>query len=217
MVTAGDGSTYHHGDLARALLDAALDLSRAEGPSGITIRAVTRQVGVSPSAAYRHFCDLRALTLAAARRANVLLAHSMMAATAELGGTTPGDRAINRLRGVGLGYIRFSLTEPGWAALAFAAQGEAARPAEPSSPMVGVDGTTPSPFVLLTSALDAMVDADVLTALQRQHAEWPCWATVHGFGELVSRGPLRRLPPEAVEQLATRCVNTIIAGLDVRP
>lgn len=213
MTEPVDERAYHHGDLANALLDAAFELARSDGPDGITIRAVTREVGVSPSAAYRHFADLGALTLAAARRANVLLARSMVEATTELGGDSAVDRAVNRLRGVGLGYIRFSLTEPGWAALAFAAQGEAAPPAEPTAPTVGVEGTTPSPFDLLTSALDAMVEAGALTAGDRLHAEWPCWATVHGFGELVSRGPLRRLPREAVDQLATRCVDTIIRGL----
>ncbi len=213
MAEPEDARAYHHGDLANALLSAAFDLARSDGPAGITIRAVTREVGVSPSAAYRHFADRGALTLAAARRANVLLARSMLDATKELGGDSASDRAVNQLRGVGLGYIRFSLTEPGWAALAFAAQGEAAPPSEPTSPTVGVEGSTPSPFELLTSALDAMVESGALSPRDRLQAEWPCWATVHGFGELVSRGPLRRLPREAVDHLAGRCVETIIRGL----
>lgn len=215
MTTAAESRAYHHGDLSNALLDAAMELARSDGPAGVTIRAVTRNVGVSPSAAYRHFADVEELTLAAARRANVLLGRSMAAATGELDAATPRDEAINRLRGVGLGYIRFALAEPGWASLAFTAQGQAAGPTEPTEPWVGVEGTDPSPFELLTGALDAMVEAGALHPSRRPHAEWPCWSTVHGFGELVQRGPLRRLPRALVDHLAVRCVDTIIAGLDV--
>ena len=52
---------YHHGDLAQALVDAGLEVTRAGGPSALTIREVTRRVGVSPNAAYRHFPDRLAL------------------------------------------------------------------------------------------------------------------------------------------------------------
>lgn len=216
MAQAKETSPYHHGDLANALREAALDLARSEGPEGISMRAVTRRVGVSPAAAYRHFADRRALIVSAARRANVLLSRSMLQATDELTGPTARNPAVDLLRGVGLGYIRFALTEPGWAALAFTAQGEAAAAHEPTTPLIGVDSDTPSPFDLLVGALDAMVDAGALTPERRRHAEWPCWATVHGFGELVGRGPLRRLPRPAIDQLAHQCVDTIIVGLDVR-
>ena len=54
-------STYHHGDLRRALLEAGTDLAREGGPDKVVLREATRRVGVSANAAYRHFADRDAL------------------------------------------------------------------------------------------------------------------------------------------------------------
>ena len=54
-------ATYRHGDLYRTLLEAAVALARKGGRSAVVLREVTRQAGVSPNAAYRHFEDLGAL------------------------------------------------------------------------------------------------------------------------------------------------------------
>ncbi len=46
---------YHHGDLRKALLTAALGLLDSEGVDGVTIRAVARAIGVAHSAPANHF------------------------------------------------------------------------------------------------------------------------------------------------------------------
>src|ERR1700753_2165709 len=48
---------YHHGDLSRALVEAARRILEAEGPAGLSLRAVAREAGVSPAAPYHHFKD----------------------------------------------------------------------------------------------------------------------------------------------------------------
>jgi AcrR family transcriptional regulator len=48
---------YHHGDLRRALVDAAARILEREGPSALSLRAVAREAGVSPAAPYHHFKD----------------------------------------------------------------------------------------------------------------------------------------------------------------
>src|SRR6202453_5406872 len=47
--------TFRHGDLRNALVTAGLEMARAGGPSAVILREATRQAGVSPNAAYRHF------------------------------------------------------------------------------------------------------------------------------------------------------------------
>src|SRR6185312_14970687 len=42
--------TYHHGDLKRALTEAALGLVSEKGPKGFTLREVARRAGVSAAA-----------------------------------------------------------------------------------------------------------------------------------------------------------------------
>ena len=48
-------TTYRHGDLRRALLEAAVELARTGGPDAVVLREATRRAGVVPNAAYRHF------------------------------------------------------------------------------------------------------------------------------------------------------------------
>ncbi|UXN74391.1 TetR/AcrR family transcriptional regulator [Devosia sp. A8/3-2] len=55
---------YHHGNLRRALLEAALIILEREGEAGLGLRDLARAVGVSAAAPYRHF-DGRAALLEA--------------------------------------------------------------------------------------------------------------------------------------------------------
>src|SRR5215813_12937847 len=52
---------YHHGDLRRALIEAALSMLKEEGAWTFTLREVARRAGVSHAAPYNHFSDKAAL------------------------------------------------------------------------------------------------------------------------------------------------------------
>src|SRR5918999_1034889 len=73
---------YHHGDLRRALVNAAIPLLRKGGPEALTMRALAHAAGVSPMAAYRHFADRAALVAAVADDAFRRL-HARLRAAAE--------------------------------------------------------------------------------------------------------------------------------------
>jgi AcrR family transcriptional regulator len=184
---------YHHGDLRTALIDAGLHLTRSGGPEALTIREATRQVGVSPNAAYRHFVDREALLSAVASA----IQHQMVARMQ----SSARRQASDRLRAVGLGYIKFALDEPGWFTVAFFG-GD-----------VPTETATAPPYLALIDALDAMVSAKALSPDRRAGAEWPCWSAVHGFAELALRGPLRHASRREVDALAGRTVDDIIAGV----
>lgn len=194
MATSKTG--YHHGDLRTALIDAGLHLTQTGGPEALTIREATRQVGVSPNAAYRHFVDREALLGAVA----TAIQHRMAARMAR----RHSAGAAERLRAVGLGYIKFALDEPGWFTVAFF-----------SADPVGLNEETASapPYLALVDVLDAMVADGILSPDRRAGAEWPCWSAVHGFAELALRGPLRHASRREVDTLAARTVDDIIAGL----
>jgi len=57
-------NAFHHGDLKRALFNAAVSLLDQNGVTGVTIRAVARKAGVSHSAPVNHYKDRRALLTA---------------------------------------------------------------------------------------------------------------------------------------------------------
>lgn len=52
---------YHHGDLRRQILDEAARLLRDEGESGLSMRKLAMNLGVSRTAPYHHFTDKQAL------------------------------------------------------------------------------------------------------------------------------------------------------------
>lgn len=47
--------SYHHGDLRKRLLHTAEQLVMSQGPEAITMRRLSRHIGVSHTAVYRHF------------------------------------------------------------------------------------------------------------------------------------------------------------------
>lgn len=95
---------YHHGDLRRAVLDAALEVIAKDGPSAISLRDLARRAGVSHAAPAHHFKDKAGLLTAIAVEGNELLAESLAEAIAE-------DRT--QLIDLGVRYVRFALAHPG--------------------------------------------------------------------------------------------------------
>lgn len=199
---------YHHGDLRRALVHAGLAATRTRGAAALGLRDVTRRVGVSPNAAYRHFADRQALLGAVAREIQDRMAAQMRERMPAPGGVDPRDGARLRLRGVGLGYIAFAVAEPGWFATAFFGPGGGA-----DDVLRDPRDRPPPPFALLVEALDDLVETGGLSRERREGAEWSCWSAVHGFAELVVHGPLRGQSPEQIDRWAERVVDDIISGI----
>jgi AcrR family transcriptional regulator len=202
--------TYRHGDLRRALLVAGIALARAGGPDAVVLREATRRAGVAPNAAYRHFESRLALLQAVRMAALSGLARSMegelAAVSAELG---PAERARASLRAVGLGYLRFALTETGLFRTIFAIPYD--WPAAPDPAKAGNTGL--NPFQLLAVALDRMVEAGALPAERRVGAEFLAWSAVHGLALLIISGPLHDMPRARTAALGQRLVEMVETGL----
>ncbi len=209
-----DTHPYHHGDLRSALVQAGLQLARRGGVGALGLRELTRSVGVVPNAAYRHFANRQALVLAVAAEAQNLLADAMLDQMEAVGrDAAPATRALQRLRGVGLGYIRFALAEPGWFELAVLSSDETSQAAAPARDQ---ERTAP-PYRLLVEALDGLVEHGLMTRQARTHAEWACWSAVHGFAVLATHGPLRGEDPMRIDELAVHVVDTIVDGVRAEP
>ncbi len=95
---------YHHGNLAESLLDAVDELATKFGLEAVTLRACAKLVGVSPSSAFRHYSDKRALLTAFATKALHQLSDSMASANKR--------NKDNAFLAVGLAYIEFALDKP---------------------------------------------------------------------------------------------------------
>jgi AcrR family transcriptional regulator len=89
---------YHHGDLRRAILTAALDVIAADGPSALSLRDLARRAGVSHAAPAHHFKDRAGLLTAIAAEGFGLLATTL--------------REAADLKEAGVRYVRFAREHP---------------------------------------------------------------------------------------------------------
>ena len=98
---------YHHGNLAESMLNAVDQIASQFGLESVTLRGCAKLVGVSPSSAFRHYVDKRALLTAFATRALQQLSASMASAK-----KTADRENNNAFHAVGLAYVSFALEKP---------------------------------------------------------------------------------------------------------
>lgn len=93
---------YHHGDLRRALIDAALAAIGRDGVASISLRGLARDLGVSHAAPVHHFRDKAGLLTAVAVEGFELLAARLQRAWEETGSFLE----------VGVAYVGFATSHP---------------------------------------------------------------------------------------------------------
>jgi AcrR family transcriptional regulator len=99
---------YHHGDLRRVLIEAALTLAEEGGPEAVSVREAARRAGVSPGAPFRHFDSRAALMIAVAEEAQRRFRAEIEAALKE----APAADPLARFRALGLAYLRWAMKNP---------------------------------------------------------------------------------------------------------
>jgi AcrR family transcriptional regulator len=195
--------TYHHGDLRRALVAAAVRVVARKGPEDISLRGLARQLGVSPRAPYRHFPSKEALLAAvsaeAFRRYEAHLDDVLAVA---------GEDPLERFHARGRAYVSFALAQPAL----FRAM----------NPRYGtVDEHAPE-LIEARMRLHAALLADIGEAqsLGRVRAgeimgiALTAWALTHGLAVLLLEGQLSRYPAKIdPEQLSRLVGDTLFAGL----
>lgn len=95
----GVNDSYHHGDLRRALIDAAVAAIAEGGPAALSLRAVAKRAGVSHAAPAHHFGDKAGLLTAVAAEGFDRLADTLEAAWSDTGDFVA----------VGAAYVRFAV------------------------------------------------------------------------------------------------------------
>jgi len=92
--------TYHHGDLRRALMSAAVASIEEAGPAALSLRDLARRAGVSHAAPAHHFGDKAGLLTALAAEGYELLAADLVASRATNGSFLE----------LGVTYVRFAVS-----------------------------------------------------------------------------------------------------------
>lgn len=191
---------YHHGDLRKALLDAAEALVRELENDDWSLREVSARVGVSPSAAYHHFSSRDALIGTLSQQIIARLGERMTNAANDL--PHPAADPYSQLVAIGCVYVRWAVDDPAVARLAF---GAGVRDAEATP--------SPHPHDVLSFAVDRLVDAGVLPEHARPGADFVVWAALHGLVMLVIDGLMTLDGPDAVDLEAERVIRAVLGGL----
>ena len=179
---------YHHGDLPRALVEAALELIDEAGPSAVSLREVARRAGVSHAAPAHHFKDKAGLLTAVATEGYQRIAAALGDAAA---GT--GD-----FREVGVAYVRFARTNRAYFEVMF--RPELFHVDDPAL----VEARAAASATLYGPAAELAGDeSGVLAGIA-------AWSLVHGFATLWLNGNLDHVvegDPEDVARAITRALT----------
>ncbi|MEK8169033.1 WHG domain-containing protein [Streptomyces sp. M19] len=186
----------------------------------VVLREAARRVGVSPTAAYRHYSSQGELLEAVKALCQQALADSMEAFAhgagaafgAEDARSLDGDAAVRRVEAMGRGYVRWAIENPGLFRTAFMPV-TPTRPASTSSTgCPPARGGVPG-FARLTEALDALLATGRMRPENRPNAEAAAWAPVHGLALLVLDGPFGGLEPAVLDAVVDQVLATTVAGL----
>ncbi len=194
---------YHHGNLRRALVDAATMMLRADGVDALTLRAVARAAGVSATAPYRHFPDRRALVAAVAEEGFCRLRVAMETAAAQ--GTGPEG-----FRNVALAYVEFAHAFPAEYRVMFGP--EVAR----HDDLPTLAEASRSVLAFVASGIHNLQEAGIARAGDTQLLAVTLWATLHGVVMLSLDGQSDGVAPSR-DALVREATHMIMFGIAVRP
>ncbi|MEV6321967.1 TetR/AcrR family transcriptional regulator [Nocardia sp. NPDC051787] len=170
-------------------------LARTGHADAVSIRAVSKLVGVSAPSIYRHFADKDELIEAVVAQAFEDLSAALRAAI------DPNTSPMNRLRDQGMAYVRFALQHPEQYRLATA----------PTTSRGAVDQVlTSGAFQLFAVTVRECMDEGTIAPGDPLPVVLQMWAVAHGIASLLIAKPY--LPWGEVEAAADRVMSAACVG-----
>src|SRR5688500_9954605 len=194
--TPGRTRAYHHGDLRRALLDAALAILRTEGLDALTLRAAARATGVSQTAPYRHFSDRTALLAGVAEDGFRRLRPRMQRAASAP--PPPGSTARRTLQALAIEYFRFALDHPAEYRLMLGRE-LGSRP--PESLPADLRDAQESVYAFLRGGIVRTQEMGLVRPGDAGTMAFTSWALLHGLVMLVLDGRMSKPGTLSAEEL----------------
>jgi AcrR family transcriptional regulator len=188
-------AAYHHGDLRAACVRAAMELLEESGETALSLRAVARRAGVSPSAPYRHYADREALVSAVAALGYRELAERLVAAHSSP--STP-----EQLASVAIAYVQFALERPALFRIMFG---------EPCDR----DNDERNAATVAVSQYLREIVGRVFPEADAEAMATATWALVHGLAFLHLDGKLDATTPSAVAERVTGAIEALLTATNV--
>jgi AcrR family transcriptional regulator len=197
---------YHHGDLHRAIVNAALEVLSETQSTEFSLRELSRRAGVTHNAPYKHFADKRELLAAVSAVGFDLLAKRL---TDAVQGHT-GPRA--RLFAIAADYVRHGVENPALYRLMFGGY------------LTGPDDARPAIEIVAAEKTKALLaDAIAHGALGRPLPKTPgnerkiaaailiFWSLMHGLTLLLVDGLVG--PSRKTDELSESVLQGMVEGL----
>jgi len=196
---SSESRAYHHGDLRTALVRSALEILRAEGPEGLTLRAVARAAGVSQAAPYRHFADRRALVAAVAEEGFRRLHADMLEAFR----ANPGPQGF---RQIAYAYVRFAERNPAEYRIMFGP--EVAR----QDDLPALRETSHAVLDFVRQGVEGLQAAGVVAAGDPWRIAVSLWAMLHGLVMLFLDGQTDSIGT-SLDELVDTATGVLMYGM----
>ena len=192
---------YHHGDLRSALLEAGEVMIERVGVEGLSLRELTREIGVSNNAPRRHFPSKQVLLDALA-----LQGFERLGAALNRAASSEEPDFVRRLVKVAHAHIRFAVKHQSLFRLMFAAK------QRPGAPPALIDA---SHKALMAGPLTISYGQTMgeVVAGEPQRLAITVFAAVEGLVSLSSDGKINGI---SIEKHAEHCIHDIMLGLKPR-
>ncbi|MEM9010238.1 MAG: TetR/AcrR family transcriptional regulator [Pseudomonadota bacterium] len=165
---------HHHGNLKQALLDYAMQAAGEGELESLSLRKASRDLGVSPGAAYRHFADRDSLMRTVAQNGFDMLAERFEGALPFNSDASDEDDARRRFVGLASAYVTFSQEHPSLWRLMFGPYGLSPRSAT----------ARPSTYDWLGKSLHELAKFGVIHTPDAP-AQFFAWTAIHGLSDLM--------------------------------
>lgn len=201
--TKKEGS-YHHGNLRRALLDAALMLVEREGPKGVSLRSVARLAGVSPAAPYRHFPGKEGLLAAVAEEGFRAMTGAMETAV-----EANKELPLAGFRAVVFSYVKFAAVHPSHFRVMFGPE------VSDHSRYPGLKESSERSLELLTRMIKGCQRPDLIGGVDARDLAVAAWSMLHGLATLLVDAQLSEpVGTDAeLQALTNRVADVLYRGL----
>jgi AcrR family transcriptional regulator len=197
---------YHHGDLRRAIVNAALNILRETQSLEFSLRELARRAGVSHNAPYKHFADKRELLAAVSAAGFEMLAKRMASEIA--GFDSPREQLFGMLRA----YIAHGVENPALYSLMFGGYLSGPDHGRPAIELAEAEKTKALlASVIVAGGLGRAIPHTPRNDRKIAGAILACWSLVHGLTLLLADGLVG--PKEKSGALADRLVQGLLDGL----
>lgn len=194
--------SYHHGDLRNAIIHEATRRARVSGEKAIVLREIAPVIGVSATAAYRHFTNRQQLVEEVAARGFAAVGEhvTMPGVTGEE--AAPGFAAYMDLRNAAIAIVEFAVAEPAWTRMIFETLGVSDT----------VEASAMETFGILQAIVDRGIEAGTFRPGTRVSEERVLWAGIDGLCATAMYGLNPMGTPEA-EHVTARTIDLCMSDM----